>query len=272
VRTIWYELLASAAAAGEGGRLRFPVSVSEALSRLLAIAEPDVETALASLALAGFLDVDGDGRTLWMPGAREGQARSAAARVNGVNGGRPKKGETPEQARARRAQQSLMLPLPGGHEAQRETQGTETEPTGESSCARVSATAESAKASAASWPEIQALGEELADIAGIDGARHPFTFKPVQDWLAQGAEPDLQRQVIRRVVERPSYDRSTVKGLGYFGPAMREALERGERVAPHTSGNAAGPAAAPRADLAAYAAWARGGMHGPMPAIMQGAA
>ena len=265
VQAVWLRLFASAEAAGEGGRLRFPIPVSEAVSRLLQIAEPEARSALESLVGVGFLDLDADGRTVWMPGSRDAEARVAAARSNGEKGGRPRKGETPEQARLRRAQPSMPLPIPGGRDAAAETQESKTDPHEESSRAGgATATSESAKPAAPSGRDVQALGDELAEIAKLDGVRLPFTYGPVRDWLSQGAAPDLLRQVVRRVAERPGYAAAAVKGLGYFAPAVREALERGERVVVE---RAAADETPSDPAFAAYAAWAAGGMVGPMPVL-----
>ncbi|MBW6399996.1 hypothetical protein KPL78_19200 [Roseomonas sp. HJA6] len=222
-RMLWFEILAASTLAPEKGVLRFPCSVSDAVSRLVNRTETDVETDLAALADLGWLDLDEDGRSVALPGVKAASARTEAARTNGLRGGRPRKGETRETARERR-QGTLMLPMAGGAA---ETQETETEPRPESSRAAAKPIAIEKKEAADAREETDwvALGAELFVLAGLDPARGHHSALPVKGWLEAGAPPDLIREVVRTVAARPRRDGKPIGNLMYFGRAVMEALD-----------------------------------------------
>jgi hypothetical protein len=225
VRLLWYELLAFAAAAPEKGRLRFLQSVSGSVSRLLSIPETDVETGLETLAALGLVEHDLATYSLWMPGARANSARKEAAQNNGLRGGRPKKGESAEQAYERR-QGHMVLPITGGLQ---ETQETKAEPKPESSRAVLTESPLGEKVSTAhetaAWVS---LGQKLAEIARLDPARGGHSFHVVRSWLAlPGASEDRLCEAVRKVAARPKYDPRTQRiSLEYFTAAVREHLDR----------------------------------------------
>jgi hypothetical protein len=220
-RMLWFELLAAATAAPEKGHIRFLGSVSESVSRLVNRTETDVSADLDALATLGWLDRDDDGRGVWMPGMRSAVARVEAARANGLRGGRPRKGETTEAARERR-QGALMLPLQGGH---RETQETETEPSGESSraAAKPIATEEEAAAAREAPPWVS-LAQDLAGIAGLDPARGGWNALPVKGWVEAGVAADVIVETVRAVAARPRA--KPIGSLMFFHKAVMEAHDR----------------------------------------------
>ncbi|MBC9209816.1 hypothetical protein IBL26_23465 [Roseomonas aerophila] len=230
VQFLWYRLLSYALGAHEKGRIRFSGlsgSVSAAVSRQVPMTETEVETALATLERLGWLERDEETQSLWMPGARAGAARAEAARINGSKGGKPRKGETREEARERREdlrrrQGHLMMGIPGGAA---ETHGTHHEPSEESSCAVPTTTSLqelSCSSTAREHDDVASLAVELAQLARLDARR--FDLQPVQAWLEAGASAALLRQVVQRVASRGSYAPERVNGWGYFTQALREAL------------------------------------------------
>lgn len=232
VRLLMLEILAFAAAAPEKGRLRFLGPVSAALSRLLSIPETEVETGLETLAQLGWVEEDAETHSLWVSAARAAAARVEAARANGIRGGRPRKGETPEQYQARKArereqamrQQHFMMPIAGG--ARAETQETEAEPNAESSRAVLPTTSLSIEGSGGSTAreetDVVFLAAELARAARVEGRR--FDEAPVRAWLVAGATPELLRQAVRQVAGRATYAPERVNGWGYFEPRVQELL------------------------------------------------
>jgi hypothetical protein len=229
VRLLWFDLVALASAAPVRGRLRFLGSVSLSVSRLVSRPETEIATELADLAHLGLIELDEDGASLWLPGAREGAARAEAARRNGSRGGRPRKGETPEQA-LRRRQQEMMLPIAGGAAAAAEP--GETEPAKPivvpaTTTTHSSLSSSEGEGSAREAPDWVRLGMELAELAGMDAAKGGHDCRPVQGWLTAGIAPETIREAVREAVGRPSYRAGKVFTLGYFGGAVQRLHERG---------------------------------------------
>ena len=217
---LWFRLLAAAIGAEEKGHLRFPCPVSAAVSRLLNRSETEAAEDIAALVDLGWIDLDDDGRGLWMQGAKAASGRVEAAKVNGLRGGRPRKGETPEAARERR-QGSLMLPMVGGAG---ETHETKPEPNGESLRAAAKPIAIEAKQAAVrETAEWVSLGQEIAELIGLDPARDRYSALPVKGWMDAGASADLIRDVVRTRVASAS---TPIRAIGYFRNAVMEALER----------------------------------------------
>jgi hypothetical protein len=231
VRLIWLELYAFAAGAPEKGRIRFLGSVTASVSRLLSIPETDVEAGLETLAALGWVEHDAATNSLWMPGARANTAKAEAARANGIRGGRPRAGETPAQANARK-QGNLILPIAGG---QAETQGTKPQPMPESSRAVLTNSSLEEKVSTArETPDWVHLGMKLAEIARLDPARGGHSYHVVKSWMAmQGATEERIAEAVRKVASRPKYDPTRQRiALEYFTAAVTEHLERVRAAAP----------------------------------------
>lgn len=238
VRHLWLDLVAYASSSETPGRFRFPASVVASVSLLVSLPETDVQTHLETLADLDLIEFDADGRTLWMAGARDNAARAEAARINGNRGGRPRKGETLEAARARRQQPSFLLPIVGSG-AVAETQETESEPRAESSRVATAKPLEEEAKQAARGTDLVSIGTELADAAGFDGATGGFNFLPVRVWLERGATRELLLHVINQVASRPGYADRRVRSFAYFNNAVIEAIEAGVTGKPDpTSGYA----------------------------------
>jgi hypothetical protein len=219
-RLLWFDILAAATVATEKGHLRFPCSVSDAVSRLVSRSETDVESDIAALVELGWLDLDADGRGVALPGVQAAAARVEAARHNGLRGGRPRKGDTPESYRERR-QGTLMLPIQGGPA---ETQGTETEPNPESSRTAAKPIAIEAKQAAVrEGDDWVSLGREIAETIGLDPAKGHHSALPVKGWMDAGASADLIREVVRTKVAKAA---SPIRTIAYFRDAVMEALAR----------------------------------------------
>jgi hypothetical protein len=199
-----------------GSEFGFLISVSLAVS----CAETELEPALGALERRGLVERTSDGEGLRIPDAEPAAARSEAARINGLRGGRPRRGETPEAARERR-QGNLMLPMAGGAG---ETQETETEPNGESSRTAAKPIAIEAKQAAVrEAEEWVSLGREIADAIGLDPARGHHSALPVKGWMEAGASAEL----IRRVVQaRVASAKERIRSIGYFRDAVMEAMQR----------------------------------------------
>ncbi len=255
---LWLKLMRLALATDDGVlRLGSDFGFLTAVSLAVSHAETEVETALAALERRGLAERGADGASLRLPDAVEGAERAKAARLNGLRGGRPRKGETAEAAAARK-QGSLMLPVAGGLG---ETQETEQKPRDESSRAASLASSEEKGAAAAGAGEgWVALGMELAAMAGMDSARGQWNLQPVRGWLASGATPAMLREAVRRVSERPRY--TPPGSLQYFAKAVAEVMAEGQPKPLDT-----GAEARVAARSAAFAAWQASGCMGPPPGL-----
>jgi hypothetical protein len=252
---LWLKLMRLALGTDDGVlRLGSDFGFLTALSIAVSHAESETETAWNSLAARGLALLGEDGASILMPDAVEGAERVKAARNNGLRGGRPRKGETPDEA-ARRRQGSLMLPVAGGLA---ETQETQRKPPEESSHA-ASSTFSSERQAAAPGEVSVALGMELAEIAGMD-PNGKWTLKPVQVWLSGGATPDQLRDVFTAVASRASY--RPPASLAYFNEAVAEA-----RSAAIVTPEASAAEARIASRTAAIAAWQANGCQGPPPSV-----
>jgi hypothetical protein len=193
------------------------------VSIAVAIGETELRTHVETLVDRGVLVREGD--ALVCPALLEAGRKAAAARANGGLGGRPRRGETVEAARARR-QGTMLLPVAGGKPT-----GTESE-----TLSRVTATASSSQreeSKAASKPReetetVMAVGRRVLEAAGIDEARWMGTFAEVRGWLAAGYAPELIVETVAAVAARPKY-RPPVS-LRYFAEAIRDAAGQGAAV------------------------------------------
>lgn len=256
---MWLALAERAAEAPDGVlRLGSAFGFLAGIAMLIQAAEPEVQTHWETLAARGLVARQGD--DVLVPELEAlGTRRAAVARANGASGGRPRRGETPEQARARRAQGALLLPVPGTAAAPAE-EPAETEPETRRVSAPLLPTTNSnsmvvvgSGGDAAREATPSAIGCEVARIAGLDPVRQRFDYRPVGEWLAEGAERSLILRVVREVVSKPGYQAHRVSTLRYFTPALREALA--ERAA--AKGQAERPLSA---SVQAILGWANGGM------------
>lgn len=222
-------LLAEAAAASPVSGV-LPFRETRRVSLLVSASETDVEPALETLLAEGLLAEDAGGG-LAVPLLMGLPPRGGAAKRNGARGGRPRKGETPEAAYARR-QADMLLPLPGGAVAAAkpsETQSVKLVSSTTSNNPVVSKSAQEGESSArgAETPEWVSLGAELAELAGMDGARGGFNFRPVQAWLAQGIPANVIRAAVTEAVGRKGYEGRRVYSLTYFARAVAALHEGG---------------------------------------------
>jgi hypothetical protein len=203
--------------------LGFRVGSARDIALMVTMPETEVETHIETLFETGLL-IRRDEGVISLPTMPEVSRRAASARENGGIGGRPRRGETADQARERRLRQRelpLMSSLEGGvgktHETQPETRA-ENPPRVRAATASSFASEES-KQAAGGFGE---LGEEIAEMAGLDPARGTYSFGPVKEWLTAGATAELIREVVERIASRASYRAPT--SLGYFTKAVREEL------------------------------------------------
>ena len=269
-RALWVLLVDAMANLPEPGvfKLGSRVGSMAEIALLVSAGLTEVETHIETLLETGLLvrrELDG---AIAIPDAGALQ-RWAAARRNGSFGGRPRKGETPEQSRQRRAQGEFLMPIGGGLGCMAETQGNPEitqEPLAGAS-GLLTTTEEALSKSREVSPEaVAALASELAEIAELDPARSLWTGREVATWLAMGATGAMLREVIAAVAGRPGYRAQAVRGLGYFDGAVRDRLgtQRGERAAPPV--DSAREAAAEEFNRL-FAAWTAGGMAGPAPKL-----
>ncbi|MFC4169619.1 hypothetical protein [Teichococcus aestuarii] len=227
LKGFWVELVELLLASPTPGRVCFLGSVFASVSRLVSISEPisetDVETHLETFARLGLIELDREANAILSATYRAESAKAEAARNNGKNGGRPRKGESKEEALARR-QGNLMLPVTGGRS---ETQETDAEPIRESS--RAVTTTSSSKEVGSTAREAAAsvsLGHELAEIAGMNAVSGGYDFSWVRGWLSQGATPDMIRQAVRAVAARKGYSGAGIHTFKYFDGAVQRTMQQ----------------------------------------------
>jgi hypothetical protein len=256
-RALWLLLADALAQMPEPGVFRLGLRVGSVreVSLLVSAEETEIETHLETLLETGLVTREADG-ALSVPLPATGSRRTVAAQGNGRLGGRPRRGETAEQARLRRAQTSLMMPISGGVAETQETHG-ETHLAGAAAAAREEK--ESKQPREETQVSLDALGAELAEIAGLDPVRGTYDYRPVMDWRGQGISDALLRQVVAEVAARPGY--RPPQTLGYFRRPVADAVAAGRM--------AARPLATTRPEITAYLAaveaWERGGRDGRAP-------
>lgn len=229
-RMVFLLLAEAAARAPEPGFI--PFAGPRRVSLLVSCSETEAETHLETLLAEGLARADRGG--LLVPLIAEAAARSEVARRNGAGGGRPRKGETREAYLARR-QQAMLLPIAGTPAATaaeapppetRETNAAKPAPARSTTTTTPEVLVGSGSGVAlvgeARAPEWVSLGAELAEIAGMDGARGGYDFRPVQGWLAAGHDADAIREAVRRVASRPGYQPGRVTSMRYFDRAVSE--------------------------------------------------
>lgn len=253
-RALWLLLAEALAGMPSPGEFRIggkPLGSAREVSMLVSCAgtddETQIETHLQTLLETGLLRRLPDG-ALALPEPAPAAVRTRTAQENGRCGGRPRRGETAEEARLRRQQTSMLLPIGGARQ-------TEAKPsTAPLPHARAQAAAEE-KA------ELAALTREVAEAAGIATIALPDQ-RTVARWLERGATPEAIHAVVGAIASRPSY--APPRHLGYFTAAI---LERVEDEPPVTAPTA--PTAEQAAATARYlrdnAAWLSGGRVGAPP-------
>jgi len=216
-----------------GSALRNLREVSIAVS----IPETDLETHVETLIERGVLVREGE--ALVCQSLREAGRKAAAARANGGLGGRPRRGETAAEARARR-QGHLLLPVAGGKPTE-----TKTETLSRAAAAAVVSSAQKQQQAVREETAWIALGRRVVAAAGIDEATWMGGYGEVRAWLAEGLDEAMILEVVDRVASRPGY--RPPRSLRYFTEAMREAAAEAAPVAE--------PPPAPITQHPAWAAW-----------------
>jgi len=227
-RMLWLLLAEAMLATGEA---RLPFAGFRRVSLLVSAPEPEIETGLETLIAEGLLVRDGDGLTCPLLAA-SAAPKAAVSRANGALGGRPRRGESAEAARLRRAQPGLVLPI----------QATRPEPGAGNPHDDDKAISPSSSAGArgSGAAEALALADEVARLAGMDPARSAWNAREVQGWLAAGASPALVRGTVADVMTRA---KGAPANLRYFSAAIARAT-------------AAAPASAATGPMTPQARWA----------------
>lgn len=218
-RMLFLLVAEAAARAPEHGIL--PFADPRRVALLVSCPATEAETGLETLLAEGLIRVEGGG--LAVPLLLEAATRSEIARRNGSNGGRPRKGETREQYLARR-QGEMLLPIaappaekPTGTEA---AEPAREPPTGTGESESPPGGGDDRAREIPAWVS---LGIELAELAGMDGARGGFDYRPVQAWLSAGHPPAVIRDAVVRAVGRPSYRPGRAYSLKFFDAAVAQA-------------------------------------------------
>ena len=226
-KMLWLQLARLAASTpGFTGVLQFGSDFGFLTSVAMSVtcAETEVEPNLAALERRGLVRRGEDGTSLILSQVEPTSARAEAARINGLQGGRRRKGETLDERRERR-QRELMLPIAGG------AAETQAEPKGETSRTRGTSTStyESIDSGTVGTAREEAdwvsLGHEVAAACGFEPRAGIKGFEPVRVWLRAGADPELILRVVRdRMDRRPP---PHVSNLHYFTKAIEEAIAGG---------------------------------------------
>lgn len=223
VRMLFLLLAEAAGRAPEPGVL--PFADPRRVALLVSCAPTEAESGMETLETEGLIRREGAG--LAVPLVQEAATRSEVARRNGSSGGRPRKGETREQYLARR-QGEMILPIAGGAAGKPgETEDAKPADSPPVVVGKRDLPSPSTTPPAdARVPEWVSLGAEVAEIAGLDGARGGYDFRPVQAWLNEGIAPAAILAAVRGVVAGRSYEARKVRTLLYFGDAVRREADR----------------------------------------------
>jgi hypothetical protein len=261
VRALWLVLLRRMQQLGQsvlvfGSEIPNPAEIA----MMVPMAETELETQLAPLLARGLLVRREDG-ALESPLLAGRMKRAEAARINGLKGGRPRKDGGVA------GQRSMPLPIAGGRAAGVvETHGKPNAAPVGSPAKLSSASPEKAEAEASGVREavtpdlVQRVGHAAAEVAGLDPARGTWTVAVVRQWLEAGADEGLILATISAVMARGN---AAPRGLGYFGPAVMEALAERPAAAPApTAGDWAEDA---EAYVARCEAWRAAGCMGQAP-------
>lgn len=215
-RMLWVLLAEAMARPGFDGVL--PFSDTARVSLLVSTSETEVKTHLETLIGEGLLLREGD--MLACPMLREAALRTTSARRNGAVGGRPRKGETAEEARLRRMQGEILMPLPKPSEPRNwETASAGVSPR--------TTTTETDTTQSHAW---QKLAQDAIRVAGLQLKRPDWTV--ARDWLAAGQSPEQVLGLISDIAERPGFDAGKVTSLRYFTPAILRQAQAPEASAP----------------------------------------
>jgi hypothetical protein len=230
-----------------------PASVAE-MALLVSAPETEVQTHLETLLQVELLKRRANDGALMLAEIPSFD-HAITARQNGSQGGRPRCGETAEQARSRRSQGNLKLPIVGGRCKAQETQekpSFETQPP-----AREATTTNLQTELSASMLEVSEFGVEMMHLARLKLRPNNKTFDPIKEWLAEGFSEPLVRETIANVARRQSYTADNVSTFRYFDKAIRDAHAR--RPQPSD------PQTKQQADR--WEAWIDRGCQGPSPRL-----
>jgi hypothetical protein len=225
------------------------------MSLMFSVEKVDAESFVESLEKVGLLARRADGALVAGEGVMPAARAASASRAPVL--GRPRKGETAQDYARRQRELRLMGVVAGGL-------AESPEKSAESPIAKLKLSEEEAKpaASHAVTPElVRQVGEAAAEVAGLDPARGGWTYGVVREWLVAGADLALIVGVIGGIMGRPNPP--AARGLGYFGPAVMEAVRARPAVVAAAGGDWAEGEA--EAYLAEVERWERAGKHGPMP-------
>jgi len=229
VRALWLVLVRRMQRLG-GSVLAFGSEIPNLreIAMMVATDETELQTQIEQLLARGLLVRRDDG-ALASPLLAAREKRAETARINGLKGGRPRRGERPA------GQGALLMPLPGGAAAGGEITQPKPTPRAVGSPAKLAealsfekeAQAGSAHAREAEARRIGALAVERAGLVGVPDA---WVFGPVRNWLDAGATEAAILGVIDAAMARDV--KPQPRGLGYFDAAVRDTIATAAVQAP----------------------------------------
>ena len=233
-------------------------SVTE-LAAWLRLSVTELETTIETLVRMGALiALEGEGYAFpdWTGIASR---KAVTARENGRKHRPQAKSEAPESPVPGQRRLPLMAAIPGGRASVTDATSSSEE--------KLESGKEEEVAPAVSVTEAETLAQELGRMVGLSEAQTRRSVSHVEVWLRRGATAEMVREVIGRVLQRRKLP--TITGLGYFGPAVEDALLAKPKLAatPVLAKPESDPIeeAGRRAWSAELETWRQGGCVGPMP-------
>ncbi|GBQ96555.1 hypothetical protein AA23498_2669 [Acetobacter nitrogenifigens DSM 23921 = NBRC 105050] len=240
--------------------------------------ETELETHLKTQSETQLITWDATTRTLGYGPDQQASRRTLANRANGAKGGRPRKNQVTE--RSDPAQRHLPPMAIAGGVSVKEKSKTETQTGASVSPAKLAHT-ESIKAVAIAREPTKAeidaayhrIGSRAFEVAGFDLARDRGDYRVARQWAADGLQrgmtADQIEQVVVETVEtvtaRERGAGRVLPHMGYFKPAVAQAIERFDVHAPRTVEDHL----AQEAWQKAMGEWMRSGGKGPQPQLVE---
>jgi hypothetical protein len=231
-----------------GSPMGSPIRNLSELASLLPMQETELQTHIDTLIGRGVLVREEAG--LACPALRRSPRKALTAQENGRLGGRPRAGETPEQARARRQGRPVLVENPAETHAEPNSEThpraradrvdsntssktktlSETPPTGKEGVKERGVWGENHPGGGrgqnpgtepnSAEPDnalVLQTGDRVLEAAGIDPVRWQGNYREVRGWLSAGWTPDQIVAAIGRIAQVPGYQ--PPYSLRYFSRA-----------------------------------------------------
>lgn len=225
-RWIWLSLAKAMAVSDDPGVLRFGcgLGLSALVSRLVSVSETEAETELENLIAVGLLVRRGQDEIALPDLVPAWSKRAEAARINGLKGGRPPKRQQDQ------GQRTMTMVLPGGRSGAPDDNRMAPRSVSPVAAAIAIKASSSSKQEPNASPstDVDAIGREAAEAAGLNDATGQHTWGIVGQWLAAGAT----REMILDVIEDRRATGVRVRSLRYFDQPVRDAIAQARRTPP----------------------------------------